>query len=546
MLTGNQAAADWRLRVPGRHPRSFIRPTPLRARTTHVIVFIRRRASPLRSLLRLALFTAIGLAAPAVAQTSFRGTILYEKIPAGRNGLDLQNPVRTPAAGVKVEIVASPARTVLGSGFTDEKGGYSIPVRLGRNAQVYVRALARTENAQVVRVGDRAEFSIVSEPFAPGRARTVQRDLLATDSSRVAGAFNIAVTIWRANSLVRSANPDVQLPAVEIRWDTTYMGGSFFREREAVAYINGRRGRDSDEYDDHVIAHEYGHFLMANFSRESSPGGNHGFGEQLDPRLAWSEGWGNFFGAATTGSAHYIDTGMTRGRQVVLVSMDLEEDVPTGDRPGIWSEHSVGGVLWDWFDEGAEEADSVALGFVPLWNAFAALAKEPDVYLLRFANVLAAETKQNRLLQAGLSARGIRYAPGEDPPAPEPFPEALPSGTPVEGAVDSRRTRRGNLWGSSAHYWFVVPEAAQATITLKITDARDPDHADLDLFLFDAAGEPVAESDAVNGVGGTERISQRLEPGYYRVEVRSWSGSSGSRLADRSAHQGTFTLLARY
>ena len=58
-----------------------------------------------------------------------------------------------------------------------------------------------------------------------------------------------------------------------------------------------------------MIAHEYGHFLMASFSRESSPGGNHSFGEQLDPRLAWSEGWGNFFGAATTGSAHYIDTG---------------------------------------------------------------------------------------------------------------------------------------------------------------------------------------------------------------------------------------------
>ncbi|WP_420125233.1 hypothetical protein [Longimicrobium sp.] len=511
-----------------------------------MIVFIRRRASLVRRLLRLALFIAAGIAAPAAAQTSFRGTIVYEKIPVGRNGLQVDAPVRTPAAGVKVEIVASPARTVLGSGWTDEKGGYSIPVRVPRQAQVYVRALAQTENAAVVRAGDRAEFSIVSEPFGVGRERTVRRDLLATDSSRVAGAFNIAVTIWRANSLVRSAKPDVNLPRVEVRWDTTYMGGTFFRPSEEVAFINGQRGRDSDEYDDHVIAHEYGHFLMSSFSRESSPGGNHSIGEQLDPRLAWSEGWGNFFGAATTGNAHYIDTGMNRGRPVVLLSMDLEDDVPTGDRPGIWSEHSVAGVLWDWFDDAPEEGDSVALGFIPLWNAFAELAKEPDVYLLRFANLLAAATKQNRQLQAGLAARGIAYAPGENPRAPEPFPTPLASGTPVEGAVDSRRSRRSNLWGSSAHYWFVVTEAAQASITLKIVTARDTAHADLDLYLYDADGEPVAHSNDVNGVGGTERISRRLEPGYYRVEVRSWSGGSGSRLSDRAAHQGTFTLLARY
>jgi hypothetical protein len=510
-----------------------------------VIVSLHRCASSLRVCLLLCAVT-LAWARPAAAQTTFRGTILYEKIPAGRNGLELDNPVRTPAAGVKVEIVSSPDRAVLGSGFTDEKGGYSIRARVARQAQVYVRALAQTENATVVRVGDRAEFSIVSEPMPAGRTRTVTNDLLATDSSRVAGAFNIAATIHRANALVRSAKPDVALPKVEIRWDTTYVGGTFFREREAVAFINGRRGRDSDEYDDHVIAHEYGHFMMSNFSRESSPGGSHGFGEQLDPRLAWSEGWGNFFGAATTGSAHYIDTGMTRGRQVVLVSMDLEDDVPTGDHPGIWSEHSVGGVLWDWFDGGAEERDSIALGFIPLWNAFAELAKEPDVYLLRFANTLAADTKQNRLLQAGLAARGIRYPPGEQPPAPEPFPEPLSSGTAVDGSVDSRTTRRSNLWRSSAHYWFVVPQATQVSITMKIVSARDPAHADLDLYLYDAAGEPVDNSDEVNGVGDTERISRRLEPGYYRVEVRSWSNSSDSRLSDRTAHQGTFTLLARY
>ena len=489
----------------------------------------------------------LGLVAPAAAQTTtFRGTVLYEKVPAGRSGLQLDASVPAPAAGVKVEVVASPGRAVLGSGFTDEKGGYSIPVRLGRQPQVYLRALAQTENASVVRAGDRAEWSMVSEPFAPGRTRTVMRDLLATDSSRVAGAFNIAATIARANALVHAAQPGVALPRVEIRWDTTYVGGTFFRPREAVAFINGRRARDSDEYDDHVIAHEYGHFLMSSFSRESSPAGDHSFGEQVDPRLAWSEGWGNFFGAATAGNAHYIDTGVVRGRQAVLVQMDLEEDAPAGDRPGIWSEHSVASVLWDWFDETADDADALALGFTPMWTAFVALAKQPDAYLLRYANALAATTKQGGPMAAALAARGIRYAPGEDPPAPEPFPEAIPSGTAVTGSADSRSTRRSNLWRSSAHFWFSIPEERQVSITMKITAARDTSRADLDLFLYDAEGERVAFSDKVNGVGGTEQITQRLPAGYYRIEVRSWANATDSRLRPANAHEGTFSLLARY
>lgn len=505
-----------------------------------------RRGTPPHRIPGLLLFALLA-AAPAAGQaTTFRGTILYEKIPATRTGLQLDAPVRTPAAGIKVEIVQSPSRTVLGSAFTDDKGGYSIPVRLQRPSQVFVRALAQTENASVVRVRDRGEFSIVGPVLSAARGRTISQDLLATDSSRAAGAFNIAVTIWKANSLVRQGQPDVQLPRVEIRWDTTYVGGTFFREREGTAYINGRRGEDSDEFDDHVIAHEYGHFLMASFSRESSPGGSHGFGERLDPRLAWSEGWGNFFAGATTGVPGYIDTGVVRGRQGVLVSFDVEQDVPRGDRPGIWSEHSVSSLLWDWFDDAAEETDSVALGFGPLWRGLVELGKEPDVYVIRYANVLAGITRRGGALNQGLAARSISYPLGVRPPAREPFPEPIVSGETITATVDSRGTRRSNLWGSSLHYWFVVAQPRQVSVTMKITEARTPTRADLDLYLFDAEGELVAESNAVNGVGDSERITQMLQPGYYRIEVRSWGAARDGELTERSAHQGTFSLLARY
>ncbi|HYW13904.1 MAG TPA: hypothetical protein VE871_18215, partial [Longimicrobium sp.] len=130
-----------------------------------------RPRGTLRALLLLAL-----AASPAAAQnTHVRGTVLYEKIPVTRAGLQLDAPVRTPAAGVRVEIVQSPSRAVLGTGFTDAKGSYDIAVPRRGNPQVFVRALAQTENATVVRVRDRAELSMVSPTFALGRERTVTR-----------------------------------------------------------------------------------------------------------------------------------------------------------------------------------------------------------------------------------------------------------------------------------------------------------------------------------------------------------------------------------
>lgn len=492
-----------------------------------------------------AIALALALAAsPAAGQTTFRGTVLYEKIPVTRAGLQLDAPQRTPASGIRVEVVASPSREVLGSGWTDDKGVYAIPIRLRGRPAVFIRALAQTENASVVRVRDRAEFSITTQPSPVGRAGTVVNDLLAADADRIAGPFNIAVTIGRANALVRAGQPGAHLPRVEVRWDTSYVGGTYFQQTEGVAFINGRRGQDSDEFDDHVIAHEYGHFLMSSFSRESSPGGDHSFGERLDPRLAWSEGWGNFFAGATTGSPRYIDTGVVRGRQGVLLTVDIETDTPPGDKPGIWSEHTVSSLLWDWFDDGAEEGDSVALGFAPLWRGLVELGKEPDVYLLRFANVLAGDTREPRLAD-GLAARGIRY-PLRTPPAPDPFPEALASGVSVTGSVDSRTSRRSNVWGASQHYWFRLEREGPVSLSMKIISARRPESADLDLLLFDAEGEVVARSDAVNGVGDSEQIAQTLPAGYYRVEVRSWSRPRDSQLGSGNAHEGTFSLLARY
>jgi len=77
---------------------------------------------------------------------------------------------------------------------------------------------------------------------------------------------------------------------------------SFYLRGDNELYINGGvsgnvTSTDTDHFDDAVILHEIGHHIEAVCGTMDSPGGKHYAQKRIDPRLAWSEGWGNFFGA---------------------------------------------------------------------------------------------------------------------------------------------------------------------------------------------------------------------------------------------------------
>ena len=77
---------------------------------------------------------------------------------------------------------------------------------------------------------------------------------------------------------------------------------SFYIRSDKELYISGGRlgnvsSQDTDHFDDSVIIHELGHHVENVCGAMDSPGGSHSGMTRIDPRLAWSEGWGNFFGA---------------------------------------------------------------------------------------------------------------------------------------------------------------------------------------------------------------------------------------------------------
>jgi len=77
---------------------------------------------------------------------------------------------------------------------------------------------------------------------------------------------------------------------------------SFYLRGQNELYINGGvlgnvTSEDTDHFDDAVIIHEIGHHIEDVCGTMDSPGGSHSGRYRIDPRLAWSEGWGDFMGA---------------------------------------------------------------------------------------------------------------------------------------------------------------------------------------------------------------------------------------------------------
>ena len=152
--------------------------------------------------------------------------------------------------------------------------------------------------------------------------------------------------------------------------------------------INGDTDyRDTDHFDSSIILHEYGHFLESQFAVSNSPGGPHYGHTLIDPRLALSEGWGNFFQAAVqyalSDAPKYIDTvGNEDGATDFFVNINLETpdpicniypEVPGCDQPqlpheGNFREFAITRFLWDTVDTSNDNGtDSITRGFTELW-----------------------------------------------------------------------------------------------------------------------------------------------------------------------------------
>src|SRR5690606_22708627 len=108
----------------------------------------------------------------------------------------------------------------------------------------------------------------------------------AYSAARSAAPFAILDTIFSAMELVLSADSAAEFPPLDVFWspDNSTAGGAGFNvDRGAIGtsfydpnldslFLLGRANDDTEEFDSHVIAHEWGHYFEDNFSRSDSIG----------------------------------------------------------------------------------------------------------------------------------------------------------------------------------------------------------------------------------------------------------------------------------
>jgi len=346
--------------------------------------------------------SAVGCAAatPFAGTATVSGTATYDSVPANSTGVGLNygGTTQKPIRGATVQLVRS-GSGVLATTVTNEAGEYSFAVSGAQTClSVRVRAeILRTSSTTGNRdfkvfdntaTGGPALYVLDSAAFTPVAASTTQNLRAASGwggsgytAPRSAAPFAILDVVYTAQAKVGSAAV-VNLPPLQLFWSennrptqgdlaTGLIGTSFFTGSVASGlrlYLLGAANTDTDEYDSHVVAHEFGHYLQSAVSRDDSVGGSHASGDRLDMRVAFSEGWGNAWSGMALGSPIYTDSLGSNQSSGFFLNVST---APSSNR-GWYSETSAQYLLWTLHQD-------AGIGFTPIYSSLASMATAPSL-----------------------------------------------------------------------------------------------------------------------------------------------------------------------
>lgn len=330
---------------------------------------------------------AVTEAGPSVV---ISGTLSFEFVPTRELcfGLNYAATELRPIRGATVQLVEVEGGRVLDSTAATADGSYALHSAPGGRVFVRVRAelQSRDGSIQDVEVRDntaavhrplveRPLYVLDGSPFVVEEAG-MERHLIARSGwdgtaysgARAAAPFAILDSVYRAMALVRQADPQAEFPALDVFWSPDnstaassagfderigkgQIGTSFYSPAHSAIFLLGRADQDTEEFDSHVIIHEWAHYFEQAFSRSDSPGGAHSLDEALDKRLAFSEGMATALSGMVLESSFYCDTsgpGQGNGFRI-----DLDNRSPR--RPGWFNEMSVLSLMYALWSPGQPE-----------------------------------------------------------------------------------------------------------------------------------------------------------------------------------------------
>jgi hypothetical protein len=369
------------------------------------------------------------------AMVTISGKVQYEFVPPNANcfGLDYSAIVVRPIRQATVQIVDGGTGVVIDTMVSNDTGDYSFTVTA--NTDVFLRVRAELIRGGVnpswnVEVRDntantgspltlRPLYVLDGATFDSG-GLPVTRDLTATTGwgglsytgVRAAAPFSVLDTIYSVMLVILAEDPQTDFPALDVFWsvnNSSVLGTGTFDEIVASGEIGtsfyfidrlfllGMANDDTEEFDDHVVVHEWGHYFEDKFSRSDNIGGEHGLGDLVDMRLAFGEGFATAMSGIGLNDPVYCDTGGA-GQGSRFLRIDIENDGFGAE--GWYNEISVMNLIYDLWDTNNDGADTGSLGFGPIYDVLTGIQAVTPAFKSIFS--LATELKAQNPGQAAL------------------------------------------------------------------------------------------------------------------------------------------------
>lgn len=317
------------------------------------------------------------------------GNVSYDFIPHDpiSFGLDYTAISTKAVTSMRVDLLGE-GDQILETSMTDAEGYYRFELDQDQSVKVRVSASLSVDN------GKSWSFT-VRDNLAEGKVYRLESDWVTATSdmtldlhaasgwsaqgysaSRQAAPFAILDTLQLATTKLIATDAEISFPNLDVFWsvenkttlgqrDVGHIGATQYVSSDQPAiFVLGEADKNTDEYDQHVILHEFGHYFEDQFSRYDSIGGVHAFDEKLDPRVAFSEGFSHAFAAMILGDPIYRDS---KGHaQQSGFGVDLENDLTA--QTGWFNEVTIASIIYDVFDEHPDYGDHISGGFDAIYK----------------------------------------------------------------------------------------------------------------------------------------------------------------------------------
>ncbi|MDI1479721.1 hypothetical protein [Polyangium sp. y55x31] len=440
-----------------------------------------------------------GTGDPPPEDPRLSGTLLYETVAydVAADGLDYSKVDRKPIRGARVALLDAANDSVLAETTSDAMGRYGFDWE--GTAAVKVWVYAETMEPSILVVDNTASDAtyvlesaevVADEPTSLDVVATTGWTGVSYGKPRLAAPFSVLDAAYTAaRRFLDETTPPPVFPKLEINWSVENRPedglvafgqiGTSHWDGDQI-YVLGKENVDTDEFDTHVLVHEWGHSFEEHITRSDSWGGSHGFGDVLDPRLAFSEGFCNALSAMILDPDSVYTDSMGPGQKDGF-SEDIEKnDTSESAKPGWYSETTVQNVVFDAYDGNAEAFDGVELKLQGVYSVLIGDLKSTPAMTTLFpfvAGLKSAHPEAATAIDALVAHHGAGSSFGVDP---------------VADAWGTGETHAADDPGALPVF---VPVAVNESVTLTLIGGLDPALLGQNRFL------------RVKGTGGTLKVS---------------------------------------